>query len=194
MESITREALSKQIKECLRKAFPGLHFFTYPMERYKMEGGTETGGFMIHTTFLGQDVTAHIRFPVTTTGEFLVGSVSLTVNTTVACFSKTLLAAIESPDSLGGDRHQDLTFGEALIALRYGAKVARTGWNGKDMFLIQVPGSCIHVEESRPLAACFPVGTEVECLPHINLKTTDGKIVPWTCSQTDMQALDWRLV
>ena len=33
-----------------------------------------------------------------------------------------------------------MNFGQALDALKAGQKVARSGWNGKGMYLILVPG------------------------------------------------------
>ena len=87
-----------------------------------------------------------------------------------------------------------MTFGQAIINLKDGKRVARAGWNGKGMFLFLVPGSRITVSEGRPLAAVFPVGAEVDYLPHIDMKTADGKVVPWLASQTDVLAEDWTVV
>ena len=86
-----------------------------------------------------------------------------------------------------------MTFGQAIINLKAGNRVARAGWNGKGMFLFLVPGSRITVSEGRPLAAMFPVGAEVDYLPHIDMKTAD-KVVPWLASQTDVLADDWTVV
>ena len=87
-----------------------------------------------------------------------------------------------------------MTFSQALEALKACGRVARAGWNGKGMFLFLVPGSRITVSEGRPLAAVFPVGAEVDYLPHIDMKTADGKVVPWLASQTDVLAEDWTVV
>lgn len=37
-----------------------------------------------------------------------------------------------------------MNFGEALTALKNGNKLARMGWNGKNMWIILVPGSKIY--------------------------------------------------
>jgi hypothetical protein len=87
-----------------------------------------------------------------------------------------------------------LSFGHAIEALKAGHRVARSGWNGKGMWLVLVPGSTITVTEGRPLAAHFPVGEQVEYLPHIDMKTADGKVVPWLASQTDVLANDWEVL
>lgn len=84
-------------------------------------------------------------------------------------------------------------FPSALDWLRDGKLVAREGWNGKSMFIFLVPGSTFKVNRA-PLNVIFPEGTEINYHPHIDMKTADGKIVPWLCSQTDMLASDWQLV
>ena len=86
-----------------------------------------------------------------------------------------------------------MNFGQALILLKCGAKVARSGWNGKDMFLFLVPGSRFKVNRA-PLLGIYPEGTEIEYCPHIDMRTADDKIVPWLASQTDVLAEDWVLL
>lgn len=67
--------------------------------------------------------------------------------------------------------------GDALTHLWSGKKVTRNGWNGRSMWLaLQVPD-----EHSK-------MG-----LPYIYMSTVDGKLVPWTCSQTDLLAQDWEV-
>lgn len=85
---------------------------------------------------------------------------------------------------------QNNSFGEALVLLKEGKKVARSGWNGKGMFLFLVPGSTFKVNRA-PLLGIYPEGTEINYHAHIDMRTADGKIVPWLCSQTDMLAEDW---
>lgn len=86
-----------------------------------------------------------------------------------------------------------MDFGAALQALKNGQKVAREGWNGKGMFLFLVPGSVFKVNRA-PLLGIYPEGTEINYCPHVDMKTADGKVVPWLCSQTDMLAEDWVIV
>jgi len=69
----------------------------------------------------------------------------------------------------------DMTFGQALVALKLGGKVTRTGWNGKGMWLeLQVP------DEHSKMS-----------LPYIYMKTVTDDLVPWLASQTDVLAEDW---
>ncbi len=83
--------------------------------------------------------------------------------------------------------------GWAVKQMRNGDKVAREGWNGKGMFLFLVPGSKFAVNRA-PLLGIYPAGTEVEYCPHVDMKTADGKVVPWLASQTDLLAEDWDVV
>lgn len=81
-------------------------------------------------------------------------------------------------------------FGGALHLLKKGHKVARSGWNGKGMFIFLVPGSVFKVNRA-PLLGIYPDGTEITYHAHIDMKTADNQIVPWLASQTDMLAEDW---
>jgi len=86
-----------------------------------------------------------------------------------------------------------MTFSTALDAIKNGNRVARAGWNGKGMFIFMVPGSVFMVNRP-PLLGIFPEGTEVRYHAHVDMKTADGQIVPWLCSQTDLMAEDWEHV
>lgn len=73
---------------------------------------------------------------------------------------------------------EERDFGWALRELRAGCKVARQGWNGKQMWLkLQLPDA--HSKMS---------------LPYIYMKTVCDNKVPWLASQTDMLATDWETV
>ena len=93
----------------------------------------------------------------------------------------------EEPEETKG-----LDFGHTLKALKQGKRVSREGWNGKGMFLFLVLGSVFKVSR-EPLLGVFPEGTEIQYHAHIDMKTAQGDIVPWTCSQTDMLADDWSI-
>ena len=84
----------------------------------------------------------------------------------------------------------EMSFGDALVYLKSGHKVARSGWNGKGMFLFLVPGSIFKVNRP-PLLGIYEEGAEISYHAHIDMKTADGQIVPWLASQTDMLAEDW---
>lgn len=86
-----------------------------------------------------------------------------------------------------------MNFGQAVELLKRGDKVARTGWNGKGMFLFLVPGSKFKVNRP-PLMGIYPEGTEVVYQPHIDMKTAQETVVPWLASQADILAEDWHIV
>jgi hypothetical protein len=81
---------------------------------------------------------------------------------------------------------EGMYFGLAIEALKKGKKVARSGWNGKGMWLILVPAEDWNTDIENPTDA-FP-------LPWIGMKTADNKFVPWLASQTDVLAEDWTIV
>ena len=86
-----------------------------------------------------------------------------------------------------------MDFSAALHALKHGSRVAREGWNDKGMFLFLVPGSTFKVNRP-PLWGIYPEGTEIRYHSHVDMKTADGMVVPWLCSQTDMLAEDWAIL
>ena len=86
-----------------------------------------------------------------------------------------------------------MNFGQALEELKTGKKVSRDGWNGKGMFIFLVPGSIFKVNR-KPLLGIYPEGTEISYHAHVDMKTAQGDIVPWICSQADMLAEDWDIV
>lgn len=71
----------------------------------------------------------------------------------------------------------NMTFSQALEHLKAGARVCRTGWNGKGM----------HIELQRPDEHSKMT------LPYIFMFTAQGDRVPWLASQTDLLAEDWQL-
>lgn len=80
--------------------------------------------------------------------------------------------------------------GWAVKQMQNGARVARYGWNGKGMFIFLVPGSTFTVNRP-PLLGIYPEGTVISYLPHVDMRTADGSIVPFLFSQTDVLAADW---
>lgn len=87
----------------------------------------------------------------------------------------------------------DLSFSEALRALKQGQRVARAGWNGKGMFLYLVPPGNYPARTDAAKAywgddALVPYGA------YVAMKTAQENVVPWLCSQTDMLADDWAVL
>lgn len=82
--------------------------------------------------------------------------------------------------------------GWAVKQMQDGKRVAREGWNGKGMFLFLVQGSTFKVNRP-PLLGIYEEGTEVQYHAHVDMKTAQGYVVPWLCSQADLLATDWQL-
>ncbi|MEI5996814.1 DUF2829 domain-containing protein [Paraburkholderia bengalensis] len=96
--------------------------------------------------------------------------------------------------------NQALSFGDALVMLKAGKKVARSGWNGKGMWLAlscngtrEVPAASFWAPPNREYAEAN--GGAATVLPSITMKTATGEILMgWLASQTDMLAEDWTVV
>lgn len=91
------------------------------------------------------------------------------------------------------EQQKGISFSAALNCIKVGMKVARRGWNGKDMFLFLVNGSTFKVNRP-PLLDIYPEGTEIKYHAHIDMKTAHGYVVPWLASQADLLAEDWYIV
>lgn len=73
---------------------------------------------------------------------------------------------------------QGLGIGGALNYLRTGRFLARAGWNGKNMFIgMRWPQFGSDVTE-----------------PYVYMRTAQGGLIPWLCSQADLLASDWAVV
>jgi len=90
---------------------------------------------------------------------------------------------------------ETFNFGVAVERLKQGRKVARNGWNGKDMFLWLKPATKVKSEFCKDENLKFVVetnGGEMDALGTICMKTADNKILTgWLASQTDILAEDW---
>ena len=80
-----------------------------------------------------------------------------------------------------------MTFGLAIEARKMGKKVARSGWNGKGIFIeLQRPDE--HSKMTSPYIFIDTTGLQTDN-PH-----APRSRVPWLASQTDMLAEDWQVV
>lgn len=77
-----------------------------------------------------------------------------------------------------------LNFGDAIILLKDGVKVARLGWNGKGLWL----------ELQRPDAYSKMTLPYIYMSYPTDAQNTPGAKVPWLASQTDVLAEDWVIV
>lgn len=93
---------------------------------------------------------------------------------------------------------KNLSFGQAIEALKQGQRVTRPNWNGKGMYLWLMPATRVKAEwchEPHLKQLAEAAGGEIEALGTIRMKTADGKIlIGWLASQTDMLADDWEVL
>lgn len=89
-----------------------------------------------------------------------------------------------------------MSFSDALNRIKHGARVARDGWNGKNMWLALSPGKSNNPTEnfwSRPVRDWGRI-QKIDAIgvrPYIVMYTAQKDIVPWVASQTDLLAEDW---
>ena len=96
----------------------------------------------------------------------------------------------------------NLNFGQAIEHVKLGGRAARSGWNGKGMFIFLNPGSTDRTSQDQShfdgvpgrLLQTGDTGT-VTRLPNLNMKAASGATVTgWLASQTDILAEDWTLI
>jgi hypothetical protein len=94
---------------------------------------------------------------------------------------------------------QDFDVGQAIQAIKSGLRVARRGWNGKDMWLSLTPGiDALSADKFWSRANkefAEENGGSAEVLPAITMKNARGQIVMgWLASQEDLLSEDWFIV
>ena len=91
-----------------------------------------------------------------------------------------------------------LSFGLAIEAMQKGMKVARSGWNGKGMYIALSPGMKSLASDkfwagpNKEFANS--IGGSADVLPCFTMKTATGEILMgWLASQTDILATDYEI-
>jgi len=94
-----------------------------------------------------------------------------------------------------------LSFGLALEALKKGKRVARKGWNGKNMFLFllpandNIPTKVINDPNLREVIESETGKSTFDTYGSIRMWTADKKVLTgWLASQTDMLSDDWQII
>jgi len=91
-----------------------------------------------------------------------------------------------------------MNFGDAIKAMKKGAKVARRGWNGKGINIFLIDEAIALKRVGFDGENC-----DVRLQQHIVIDTTGlvtdnsaapKSCVPWLASQTDMLAEDWSII
>lgn len=86
-----------------------------------------------------------------------------------------------------------MDFGYAIRALKNGKKLARSGWNGKGMWICYMPPFI--VEEPNERTKAHGITEPFQCGGYIVMCTAQGVWhVGWLASKQDMLADDWEVV
>jgi hypothetical protein len=96
-----------------------------------------------------------------------------------------------------------MNFGQAIEQMKIGQKLAREGWNGKNMFVVLMPALKLPAHSSQEpgakvndrTAKHIGIDTPLDSQPYFAMFTAQGKWQPgWLASQSDMLAEDWLIV
>jgi len=92
-----------------------------------------------------------------------------------------------------------LTFGDALVVLKQGRKVARSGWNGKDQYVVAQSQTTTteapKIWNLHNKAHAEKLGGSIDVAPYCTLKTAqDTLVMGWVPSTGDLFAEDWLII
>lgn len=86
-----------------------------------------------------------------------------------------------------------MDFGLAIAAMRQGLRVARSGWNGRGMFVYLVPAAS-YPAQTGAAKAHFGEGAMVPYNPYMAIKNVNDTVSTWVPSVNDCLAEDWSIV
>ena len=83
----------------------------------------------------------------------------------------------------------------AVMNLKSGRKVTRSGWNAPGQWVVRQAGypDGIAINANTAAATGIPEGTMCQFRPYLMLHTADGSFVPWAPSVSDVLAEDWAI-
>lgn len=89
-----------------------------------------------------------------------------------------------------------MSFGHAIEAMKVGYKVARAGWNGKNMFIVYQKGYPDGIPCNAQTAKAFGIneGDLFKCRPYFQLRCADGSHQMWQPSVSDCLEKDWMVI
>lgn len=96
-----------------------------------------------------------------------------------------------------------MNFGQAIEAMKKGNKIARNGWNGKNMFIVLMDGLKLPSYNTQGTekkvndrtAKFIGEDTSLDSQPYIAMYTAQGKWQPgWLAAQPDILSEDWYIV
>jgi hypothetical protein len=86
-----------------------------------------------------------------------------------------------------------ISFGDAVLMLKSGQKLARAGWNGKGMFVYLVPAAAYPVQTGAAKSH-FGENSMVPYNAYMAIKNVDDTVSTWVPSVNDVLAEDWHTV
>lgn len=86
-----------------------------------------------------------------------------------------------------------MDFGMALNAIKAGKRIARSGWNGKGMFVYLVPASA-YPAQTGAAKAHFGDDALVPYNAYMAIKNVNDTVSTWVPSVNDCLATDWYIV
>jgi hypothetical protein len=97
-----------------------------------------------------------------------------------------------------------MTFGEASNLAQQGKKIARSGWNGKGLFVFYVPEQKKQINEVEPFIRNMLFGSNskmfegiknlVRIKPYFMIRNADGSLSTWVPIIGDIFGIDWEVV
>ncbi len=89
-----------------------------------------------------------------------------------------------------------LNFGAAIELLKSGKRVARSGWNGKGMFIVYQKGYPQGIPCNKQTADAWQLneGDLFKVEPYLQIRMVNGSHAMWVPSVNDVLADDWVIV
>lgn len=93
-------------------------------------------------------------------------------------------------------REESLDFSQALVYLKAGQKLTRTGWNGRGLFVVMQKAYPEGIPCNKQTAQAWGLkeGDLFKCNPYFQIKNADGSHSMWVPSVGDLLAKDWHIV
>ena len=89
-----------------------------------------------------------------------------------------------------------IDFSAALREVKKGKKIARKGWNGKNMFVVYQKGYPNGIPCNKQTAEAWGMneGDLFICNPYLQIKYANGSHSMWVPSINDVLADDWYII
>lgn len=117
-----------------------------------------------------------------------------TLNFIVSC--EWIIADEDNSNVMHGEFIHTFNFGEAVRNLKNGKKVARSGWNGKGMFVVYQKAYPNGIPSNSQTAKAWGIneGDLFKCEPYLQIRMVNGSHSMWVPSINDVLAEDWVIV